>query len=264
MKEIKGKIIWITGASSGIGEALAYELSKEEALLILSSRRKNELERVKNNCKYPDNVRIVPLDLADATSLANKTEQALSQFGSIDILINNGGISQRSLVAETKISVDRQIMEVNYFANIALTKGVLTPMLNKKSGHIVVISSLVGKFGTPYRSAYAASKHALHGFYDSMRAELWSQGIKITLICPGFIKTNVSINALDKDGNKTGEMDEAQEKGMQTDVIAKKIITSIKKEKEEVNIGGKETYAVLLKRFFPLLFSRIIKKAKVR
>jgi len=264
MKNLKGKIIWITGASSGIGEALAYELSKEGAMLILSARREKELLEVKKKCFHPENTKILLIDLADAISLPKKIELATVFFGSIDILINNGGISQRSLVSETKRSVDRQIMEVNYFANIALAKGVLDAMLPKQKGHIVIISSLVGKFGTPFRSAYSASKHALHGFYDSMRAELWNNNIKVTLICPGFIKTNVSINALDKDGNKTGEMDKAQANGMLPELAAIKIVKAIKKEKEEVYIGGKEVYAVYFKRFLPRLFSKMIKKANVR
>jgi short-subunit dehydrogenase len=264
MKSLTNQIIWITGASSGIGEALAYELSKAGAKLILSSRRKEELVRVKNNCKNPEKIKVLLIDLADKANLTQITKQAIQIYGRLDILINNAGISQRSLVAETLLSVDRQIMEVNYFANIALTKSVLQSMLDNKSGHIVNISSLVGKFGTPYRSAYAASKHALHGFYDSMRAELWSSNIKVTLICPGFIKTNVSINALDKEGNKTREMDDAQANGMLPEVAALKIIKAIKKEKEEVFIGGKEVYAVYLKRFLPSLFSKIIKKAKTR
>jgi short-subunit dehydrogenase len=180
------------------------------------------------------------------------------------VLINNGGISQRSLVAETRLSVDRKIMEVNYFGNIALTKGILASMIANKSGHIVNISSLVGKFGTPYRSAYAASKHALHGFYDSMRAELWNKNIEVTMVCPGFVKTNVSINALDKDGNKTEEMDDAQANGMLPETAANKIVWAIKKSKKELYLGGKEVYAVYLKRFFPSLFSKMIKKAKVR
>jgi len=264
MKSLLNQIIWITGASSGIGEALAYELSKEGAKLILSSRREKELVRVQESCVHPENCKILVLDLAESGLLSDKTKEALALFGKIDILINNGGISQRSLVAETRLSVDRKIMEVNYFANIALTKGVLPSMIKNKSGHIVNISSLVGKFGTPYRSAYAASKHALHGFYDSMRAELWNNIIKVTLICPGFIKTNVSVNALDKDGNKSGEMDDAQANGMLPDKAASVIVKAIKKEKEEVYIGGKETYAVYLKRFLPKLFSKMIKKAKVR
>ncbi len=266
MKSLKGKTIWITGASSGIGEALVYELCNEGAMLILSSRRESELERVKNKCptETQDNIKILPLDLADSNALKEKTEIALRLFGGVDLLINSGGISQRSLVRDTLVSVDRQVMEINFFGSIALSKYLLPSMLNNKSGHFINISSLVGKFGTPYRSGYAASKHALHGFYDSLRAELWKENIKVTMICPGFIKTNVSINAMTEKGEKSNKMDEAQAKGMAPDLCARKIISAIKKEKEEVYIGGKEVYAVLLKRFFPRIFSSMIKTAKVR
>lgn len=266
MKSLKGKIIWITGASSGIGEALVYELCNEDSKLILSSRRKGELERVKNNCPEhaQSNIKILTLDLADGDSLKQKTDTAIALFGQVDVLINSGGVSQRSLVRDTLVAVDRQIMEINFFGSIALSKYLLPSMLNKKSGHFVNISSLVGKFGTPYRSGYAASKHALHGFFDSMRAELWKENIKVTMVCPGFIKTDVSINAMTEKGEKSNKMDEAQAKGMAPDVCAKKIIRAIRKEKEEVYIGGKEIYVVWLKRFFPSLFSRIIKTAKVR
>ncbi len=266
MKSLNKKVIWVTGASSGIGEALVYELCNEGSKLILSSRRKSELERVKNNCPEhaQNNIKVLVLDLADGDALKQKTDTAITLFGQVDILINSGGVSQRSLVRDTLVAVDRKIMEINFFGSVALSKYLLPTMLNEKSGHIVNISSLVGKFGTPYRSGYAASKHALHGFYDSMRAELWKENIKVTMVCPGFIKTDVSVNAMTENGEKSNKMDEAQAKGMAADVCARKIIKAIKKEKEEVYIGGKEVYAVLLKRFLPRIFSKMIKTAKVR
>ncbi|MEO1051095.1 MAG: SDR family oxidoreductase [Bacteroidota bacterium] len=266
MASLQDKVIWLTGASSGIGESLAYQLAKKGAKLILSSRRKEELERVKGACNPTNqaNIQILPIDLGKAETLALTTEAAINLFGKVDILINNGGISQRSLAKDTELKVDRAVMEVNFFGAIALTKYLLPDMIKRKSGHFVNISSLVGKFGTPYRSGYAASKHALHGFYDSLRAELWRENIKVTMVCPGFIKTNVSINALTEKGEKLNKMDKAQENGMDPDLCARKIIKAIEKEKEEVNVGGKERHYVKVKRFFPGIFSRMLRKAEVR
>ncbi len=266
MNELAGKVIWITGASSGIGESLTYALAKLPVKIIISSRRRSELERVKNNCEVnPEaTINLLPLDLGNQTDLAGITAQAIEFYAGIDILINNAGISQRSLAADTALAVDRKIMEINYFGTIALTKYLLPSMVAKGGGHIVNVSSLVGKFGTPYRSAYAASKHALHGFFDALRAELWKKNIKVTMICPGFVKTKVSINALTGNGDPLNEMDNAQENGMHPDKCALKIIRAIVKEKQEVYIGGKETLAVYLKRWFPSIFSKLIRKAAVR
>ena len=258
------KTIWITGASSGIGEALVKAYDTLGVRMIISARNKIALERVKNQTKNPNNIYLLPLDLSDSKSFPSKSKEAIEAFGKIDVLINNGGISQRSLAAETSLEVDRRIMEVNFFGTISLTKELLPHFIKNKSGHFVVISSLVGKFGTPYRSAYAASKHALHGFFDALRAEHYADNIRITIVCPGFIRTNVSINALTGDGSTLNEMDEAQDKGMPPDECAKQIISAIENQKEEVLVGGKEKYAVYLKRFFPKIFSKILRKAKVR
>jgi short-subunit dehydrogenase len=264
--KIANSVIWITGASSGIGEALVYELAKRGAKLIISARRKMELERVKSSCSAENqaSIAILPLDLSQQNTLKLMVEAAINYFGRVDILINNGGISQRSLTIDTKIDVYRKLMEVNYFGTIELTKHLLPHFHQNKAGHIAVVSSLVGKFGTPYRSGYAAAKHALHGFFDSLRAELYDDNIKVTMICPGFIKTNVSMNALTENGDKLNEMDEAQSKGMSAEACAQNIIKAIEKGKNEVYIGGKERYYVYVKRLFPNLFARIMRQAKVR
>ena len=259
------KTIWLTGASSGIGEALAYHLSAKGARLILSSRRVDELERVISQCEgSPENIKILPLDLAQADCLATATQQAIQLFGYIDILINNGGISQRSLTKDTDLSVYRKLMEVNYFGTIAITKYLLPHFVERKNGHFVVITSLVGKFGTPYRSGYSAAKHALHGFFDSLRAEVFNDNIKVSIICPGFIHTNVSVNALTEKGDKLNQMDEAQANGMSPEECARQITKAIEKEKLEVYIGGKERFGVYLKRFLPGYFAKMVRGARVR
>ncbi|RZS96902.1 SDR family oxidoreductase [Cecembia calidifontis] len=258
------KTIWITGASSGIGEALVNAYDSLGHKTIISARNQAALEQIKEKANNPKNIYVLPLDLNAPDSFAIKTKEAIEAFGKIDVLINNGGISQRSLAAETSLAVDRKIMEVNFFGTIGLTKELLPHFMKNKSGHFVAISSLVGKFGTPYRSAYAASKHALHGFFDSLRAEHYKDNIYVTIVCPGFIRTHVSINALTGDGTPLNQMDEAQDKGMSPEQCAKEIIKAIEKQKEEVLVGGKEKYAVYLKRFFPGIFSKILRKAKVR
>lgn len=266
MAQLRNKVIWLTGASSGIGEALAYELASKGARLILSARRKEELQRVKGNCTVDaqPGISILPLDLSQADTLKLSTEAAIQLFGHIDILINNGGISQRSLIAETALSVDRRIMEVNFFSAVALTKYLLPHFIQRKQGHLVNISSLTGKFATPYRSAYAASKHALHGFFDALRAEHFKDNILVTMICPGFIHTPITLSALTGNGTPLNKMDEAQFKGKPADWCARKIVSAIEREKEEVYIGGREVFAVYMKRFFPGLFSRVIRKVPVR
>jgi short-subunit dehydrogenase len=266
MSKLQNKVIWITGASSGIGEALVYELARHKVKMILSARRKEELERVKGNCprEAQPNIRILPMDLAEASTLRLSTQAAIQIFGRIEILINNGGIGQRSLIKDTDLEVDRRIMEVNYFGSIALTKYLLPHFIKRKGGHFVVISSLTGKFGTAWRSGYAASKHALHGFYDAMRAEHFQDNIYVSMICPGFINTPITISALTGDGTPLNKMDHAQFDGKPVDWCAKKIVTAIEKRKEEVYIGGREVIGVYVKRFFPWLFTRLIRKVRVR
>lgn len=260
---MKDKIVWITGASSGIGEALVYAYNKLGAKLIISSRNRDELFRVKANCKDQINVHVLSLDLEDSASLAGKAKDAIKIFGKIDMLINSGGISQRSLAMETDLVTEQRFLNINFWGTVILSKAVLPQMLDRNSGSIVCISSLVGKFGTRFRSSYAASKHALHGYFDSLRIEIDNPNIHIMLACPGFIKTKVTINALTANGSAQGTMDDAQENGMSPEVFAQLLITAINAKKEEVYIGGRETKGILIKRFFPKLFSKMIKKAKI-
>lgn len=257
------KIVWITGASSGIGEALVYEYFKAGDKLIISGRNRDELFRVKGNCQNSFNVHVLAFDLSETETLLNKAEDAIKIFGKIDILINSGGVSQRALSLETSLTTEQKIMDTNFWGTVVLSKAVLPLMIKSGGGQIVVISSLVGKFGTKFRSAYSASKHALHGYFDSLRSEVYDKNIDITIVCPGFIKTNVSINALTASGKKQETMDDAQANGMSAKECAGEIIKAISAKKEEVYIGGSETKAVLLKRFFPKLFSKKIREAKV-
>lgn len=265
MVDFKNKVIWITGASSGIGEAMALAFAKEGAKLVLSSRRENELINVKQKLNISENdVMVLPLDLADTNSLQSQTEKVISKFGRIDLLINNGGISQRALVQDTPIEIDRKVMEVNFFGTVALTKAVLPYMIKQNSGHIVVISSIAGKFGFYLRSTYSASKHALHGFFESLRMEVYNNNIKVLMVCPGKIKTNISVNALNAKGEKTNVMDDNQVNGMSAEACATEILKGIKNNKYEIFIGGKELKAIWVKRFFPTLFTNLIRKQKAK
>lgn len=258
------KVIWITGASSGIGKALALELSQQDCKLILSSRREAALLDVKNQCSNPVNIKILPFDLADYLNMKPVAKKAISCFDSVDVLINNGGISQRSLIIDTDIAVDKKLMDVDYMGTVALSKAILPHFVANTSGHFVTVTSLMGKFSSPYRSAYCGAKHALHGFFDALRLEHATDNIKVTMICPGFVKTNVARNALTGDGSSQDLQDTATEKGLDVSVFAKRMLKAIKKEKFEAYIGKGETKGIYLKRFFPKLLHKIVLKSKVR
>lgn len=262
--EIKDKICWITGASSGIGEALVYEAVKQGARkVIISARRLKELERVKAACgEDSDKIEISTLDLSKTEEVGELAKFWVEKLGRIDILVNNGGISQRSIVEETSMEVDRRIMEVNYFGQVALTKAVLPFMISQKAGHIAVISSVSGKFGFPLRSAYAASKHALHGFFETLYLENYDNNVRVTLVNPGRVHTQVSVNSLTADGTPHGEMDPGQAKGMPAEVCAKHILKAIRKEKPEINLVWPDIALVYLKRYIPALFRRIARKVE--
>lgn len=258
------QVVWITGASSGIGKALAIHLAKEGATLILSSRKEEDLKKVQQQCPQQKEVYILPLDLAEYQNMEKKAEEAINAFGRIDILVNNGGVSQRSFVKDTEIEVDKRIMDINYLGTIALTKAVLPHFIKNQSGQFVTTTSIVGKIGTPLRSSYAASKHALHGFFDSLRAEVYDDHITVTLICPGYVNTNVSINALTGDGTPQQKMDKATASGIQPERFAKLMAKAIKQRKEEAYIAGaKEKLGVYVKRWIPRLYSVMVRKLSV-
>lgn len=260
MSYFKDKVIWITGASSGIGEALAIELAKQEARLILSARREDELKRVAQLTKLPElDLMVLPFDLRNTSNASALTAQVINKFGRIDILVNNGGMSQRAEAEKTSIETDRELMEVNYFAYVNLTKAVLPYMKRQKEGRIIVISSIAGKFGFYLRSGYSAAKHALHGFFESFRLETENQGIKTLIVCPGKVKTNISLNAV-TDTGKHGKMDESHVDAMSAEECAHIILKAVINNDEEILVGGRELKAVTLRRFFPKLFGKIIRK----
>lgn len=259
--ELKNKVVWITGASSGIGEGLCYAFAKEQCKLVISARRESELQRVKEKTGLSnDNILLLPLDLEHHHDAKKWVEQVIQKFGRIDVLLNNGGLSQKGTAMLTTTEVERKIMEINYFGNIALTKAVIPVMQKQHSGSIVVTTSILGKFGLPFHTTYAASKHALYGYYDSLRMELKPLNIKVMLVAPGFINTKASVNSLNPDGSVSNEDSPAQINGMKTDVFARKLISALKRNKNHVYIGSKELLAIPFKTLLPNLFYTIMDK----
>ena len=262
MNGLKQKIIWITGASSGIGEALALQLAKNENKLILSGRNKEALQRVCEKCNITAKAEILVFDMVDIENHHQIAKNAWNIFGKIDLLINNAGVSQRSPAMETSSDVERKLMEVNYFAPVSLTKAIVPYFIQQKSGHIAVVSSIAGKFGFTLRSTYAASKHALQGYFEALRLELKEVPIYVTIICPGRVLTNISYNALNGKGKAHAKLDDGQRNGVSAAECAQKIEKAIKNKQYEVLIGKLELIPVFLRRFCPPLFYFLIKRVK--
>jgi dehydrogenase/reductase SDR family member 7B len=259
----RGKVAWITGASSGIGEALVYEFVKLGATVIASSNDLPGLERVKATCREKAlNVSCVPFDLSNTTGIENIVRQQLDLLGHIDFLLNIGGISQRARIDETPLWLDRKIFEINYFGTIALTKAVLPYMVRQQSGHILATSSISGRFGFPLRSAYSASKQALHGFFETLYLENKKLNIRTSVIIPGRVRTNISFHALDSEGKEHGKMDEGLAKGIMPEKAAGIIIRGIKRNKREILVGRGELILLYIRRLCPWLFFRIADKFK--
>jgi short-subunit dehydrogenase len=263
MQDFKNKRIWITGASSGIGKELALQLATLGASVIVSARNAEALEQLKTRMAFPEKCYVLPLDLSQHEHFSDKVQEAIGAFGSIDLLINNAGLSQRSHVSETSMAVHRKLMEVNYFGTVGLTQEILPHFRKQGGGHIAVTSSLAGKFGFYERSAYAASKFALHGYFETLRLEEESNHIYVTLLCPGGIKTDISKHALDGSGKPFGKMSPLQENGMPADQCAKHMIDAIAAKKQEVIIGqGMERISVKMKGLWPAMFWKLIKGRK--
>ncbi len=258
IKSYKDKVVWITGASSGIGEALVEQFAKEGAIVIASSHEPEELERVKEKYKsISENIHTVVFNLGKPEEVTKAAEQVLKEFGKVDVLMNNGGISQRALAIESPIEIDRRLMEIDYFAGVILTKAVLPGMIERAYGQIGVTSTISGKFGFPMRSAYAAAKHAIFGFYESLLAENYNKGLRVTVFSPGRVQTNISLNSVDKDGKARNVMDAGQANGISPEKCAAKMVRSMKRGRKDVLIGGKELLMVWIHKYFRGLYYRM-------
>jgi dehydrogenase/reductase SDR family member 7B len=261
MDTYRDKVVWITGASSGIGEALSYAFANEGAMLVLSARRLDEMERVKNNCTNSSTVQLLIIDLSKVDELPAKAEWVIKTMGRIDILINNAGISQRSIAIETTFEVYRRIMEINFFGTIQLTKLVLPHFIEKNEGQFVTISSVAGKIGLPLRTAYSASKFALEGFFGSLRTEIYKTNIKILMVRPGAVKTNIAVNALLGDGNAFNKKDKMIDSGIAPEIVAASVLQAIKQNKKELEVSSsKEKILLIINRFMPRAIFNIVKK----
>lgn len=257
---LRDKVIWITGASSGIGEALAVEMAGRGNVVLLSARREEELQRVAANIQSQGGqAHVLPMDLTDIEGMPKRFEEVLRMAGRVDVLVNNGGISQRSYARDTPLELDRDMFEINFFSSVALTKVVLPHMRERGSGQICAISSVVGFFGFKQRTAYSASKHAMKGFFESLRLEEWDSGIEVNVVYPGSIRTNISKYAVNEKGEAHGQMDPRQQGGMPADLCARKIIRGMERNKGEILVGRRELLLVYVRRCWPWLYFRAAK-----
>lgn len=258
--KIEGKVSWITGASSGIGAALAAELFDRGATVILSARSAVKLEEIKARFdeKALGRCIVIPFDITNKSSVQEAIDQVKHLAGRVDILINNAGVSQRSYALNTSLEVDRELFEVNFFGAVAVTKGIAPLMVTQGSGHIVVISSMAGKYGFRMRSAYSASKHALHGYFETLRAELYKDNIQVTIVCPGRIKTDISVHSLMGDGQTYDKMDKGQAKGVPVEKCARIIVRAIEHNRKEIFIGKRELLLLIIKRVCPPMYYKIV------
>jgi len=264
---MSSQTVWITGASSGIGEALALQFAKDGAGLVLSARREDELKRVADRCVEAglpeDHILVLPLDVTQWDALPGAVQTVLDRFGAVDLLVNNAGVSQRSLCKDTDLAVYQKLMDVDVMGQIALTKAVLPHMLNRGSGHLAVTASVAGKVGVPQRSGYCAAKHAVMGFFDALRAEVEDEGLHVSTIVPGFIRTDISRNALAADGSVYGKLDDDIAGGMDVNDCAEVIFKGLKARKREIPVGkGKEMAALWVKRLSLELIFRLTRSMK--
>jgi short-subunit dehydrogenase len=261
--KIPGRNIWITGASSGIGEALAVELFNRGATVILTARNESKLKALQARLEgiEPGRCHVVVCDVTRNEAIMQAVEQVKLFVDRIDILINNAGVSQRSFAMETAIEVERGLFEVNFFSAVALTKHILPWMIRTGGGMILVMSSMAGKYGFRMRSSYAASKHALHGYFETLRAELHDKKIRVLMVCPGRIKTDISVHSLTGNGKHYGKMDPGQLHGIPVERCARIIVRAMSNNRKEVFIGRAEVFLLVVKRVCPPLYYWIVNRA---
>lgn len=259
-----GQVVWVTGASSGIGEALAKAFRAAGARLILSGRRADALAAVADGLGGAETCACLPFEATEIDGLPGVVDQAVGAFGRIDVLVNNAGISQRSLAADTDFSVYRRILEVDLMAPIALTQLVAPILSAQGSGRIIAVSSIAGKVGVPMRTAYCAAKHGVFGYFDALRAELAASGVAVHVVAPGSVRTDIARNALTGSGETRGRSDPGIEAGMAPDEVARIILDNVRRGRGEIIIArGPERLIERLRRHVPeLAFQRIADMAE--
>lgn len=262
MIDFHQKTVWITGASSGIGKALAIELSERGARLILSSRRKEELEKVRLQCKDPENTFVYTLDLEQNQNAQKWVDECWEQYGPIDLVVNNAGLGQLGNALDNSEALERKMFEVNFFGNILLSKAILPRMLERGQGQIMAISSIAGRFGQAKLAAYSAAKAALILYYESLDQELNGTGVKIQVVSPGFVSTGARMNSLKPDGTPVSNSDPSMLDGMEAKAFVRKLIKVMGKNRFHSYIGRKELLAIPLHMFAPNLFYRLLGNKK--
>ena len=264
MKDLfTGKVVWITGASSGIGEALVKAFAQRGSRVIASSNDSYGLAKVAESCSgMKGSVTTVTFDLGDMAGIEETVAGVVEREGKVDMLLNIGGISQRALIRETPLWLDRKIMEINYFGTIALTKAVLPFMIRNGGGHIAATSSISGRFGFPLRSAYSASKQALHGFFETLLLEHGRDNIRVSVIIPGRVQTMISLHALTASGAEHGKMDGGQAGGVTAEKAARQILMGLGRNRREILVGSHELLMLKIRKYMPALFFRIAGRIK--
>ncbi|XP_013365077.1 PREDICTED: dehydrogenase/reductase SDR family member 7B isoform X2 [Chinchilla lanigera] len=263
---LRNAVVVVTGATSGLGRECAKAFYAAGAKLVLCGRNTDALEELARELtasRFPQKQMHKPctvtFDLTDSAATMAAGAEILQCFGSVDILVNNAGISYRGAIVDTTVDVDRKVMETNYFGPVALTKVLLPSMIKRKRGHIVTISSIQGKISVPFRSAYAASKHATQAFFDCLRAEVKQDGIEVTLISPGYIRTNLSVNAVTGDGSRYGAMDRNTAQGRSPADVAQDVLAAVGKKKKDVVLADWVPFlAIYLRSLAPGLFFSIM------
>jgi len=256
------RTVWISGATSGIGKAVAEACHQRGDRLILSARKSGDLDRLHVALGATDAL-IAPFDLGHTDGLSDMVSRIWKEAGGVDVVVHSGGISQRSRLIDTDPAVDRRMMEVNYFGTLAFTRALLPHMIAAGGGHFAVVTSLMGLFSAPMRSGYAGAKHAMHGWFEALRAEHHGNGIRVTMVSPGFVRTAISLNALTADGTPQGTMDEATDQGISAERCAAAILRGIDRNKALVTPGKKEVLGYWLSRFAPGILRRVARNAKV-
>lgn len=261
---LRNAVVVVTGATSGLGRECARVFHTAGAKLVLCGRNVKALEELTRELAESSQGQtyqpcVVTFDLTDPGAIASAATEILQCFGCVDILINNAGISYRGAISDTIVDVDRKVMEINYFGPVALTKALLPSMVERKRGHIVAISSIQGKISIPFRSAYAASKHATQAFFDCLRAEMEADNIKVTVISPGYIHTNLSVNAVTADGSRYGALDKNTAQGRSAAEVAQDVLDAVGKKKQDVLLTDfLPTVAVYVRALAPRLFFRVM------
>jgi len=261
----RNSVVWITGASSGIGRELAIGVSRRGARTVLSARRENALRETQNLCGGAERSRVVPADMEAIDDLSAVVNAVYEEFGRIDVAILNAGLSQRGTVADTEEEVVRRVNAVNFLAPAAIVRQLVRRMLSDGGGHIAAVSSLSTRVATPYRSAYTASKAALETYLTVLRRELYDAEVEVTLALPGFVNTEISRNALDPDGTAHGVVDKAQQHGMSPEVCAERILGGLERGKREILVpsDGRTRLGLFLAKWAPGILDRLISRAEV-